>query len=489
MMIHNLLEAACGRVPGKVAVRDRVRELSYRELDETSRSVAARLVRAGVHRGDRVVISLGNRVETVVALLGVSRAGGAFVIADAASPPAVLARLVADAMPAAAIVARDDRRLDGTKLTTMTAEELLQAEPAARTSPAAGISHDLACLIYTSGSSGIPKGVVSLHANVTFAVEAIAKRLGLCDTDVIGCLLPLTFDYGLYQVFLGLCAGATLVLGEGAEAGPGMLAFIVNHRPTVVPLVPSMAKLLVRLARRSAHEAPVRMFTSTGERLPVEVISQLERLFPDSVVYSMYGLTECKRVSILTPEELATRPDSVGRPLDDTECIIVDSLTHEELPVGEVGELVVRGPHVMAGYWRTPDLTALRFRTWGPAQERVLFTGDLCRRDAEGFLFFEGRPDSIVKLRGQRVSLKEIEAAATGIDGVEDAVVLREDGERPLTLVVVTALALGQVHAALAERLEPAKIPDCIEIVEALPLTSHGKIDRFRVRELLGTSA
>lgn len=481
MLVHELLGGALRNHPDRVAVRDRSASLTYRELDLAALRVARGLRDAGIGRGDRVVVALGSCAQAVAAILGASRAGAAFVVVDPGAPAATVEHILADCTPAAIVVGDDPPPLPsgtGQRWRVLRCDDLLAdgAEEGVLPRP---ISGDLACLIYTSGSTGRPKGVMSCHSNVTFATAAIARRLGLSGGAVIACVLPLTFDYGLYQVFLALRAEATVVLGAGADAGPGLVGFLRWSGADVLPIVPSMAGLLRRLARRERDELPpVRTITSTGERLPPAIVTALAGCFPEARIYPMYGLTECKRVSILTPEELERRPDSVGRPLDDTECLAIDPLTRRELPAGEVGELVVRGPHVMPGYWRSPEATAARYRPWGPSGERALFTGDLGTRDAEGFVYFHGRSDGIVKMNGLRVGLGEIEAAATSIEGVETAAALPPAQGRPVTLVVATSLAADAVRAALARRLEAFKVPEAIEVVGSLPLTPHGKVDR-----------
>jgi amino acid adenylation domain-containing protein len=492
-LVHDLLDQRVARDPDTPAVRDRRRSLSARELQAAAGAAAHALVDRGVGRGDRVAVAVGNRVEAVVALFAASRLGAVFVALDPRAPASVREHVLHDCEPSAVVV--DDRDLPGAddgparRWTHLGCSELLACpEAPARDAPA--IATDLACLIYTSGSTGRPKGVMCRHANVAFAVAAIARRLRLERASVVASVLPITFDYGLYQPLLAIHADASAVLGEGVDAGPGLLRFVRWAAADVVPLVPSMVQPLLALRRREPEPPPaVATFTSTGERLTAEQIDRLRDGFGGARVFSMYGLTECKRVSILTPEELDERPGSVGRPLDGTECVVVDPLTCRPLDDGEVGELVVRGPHVMAGYWRAPELTALRYRPWGPTQDAALFTGDLCRRDADGFLHFCGRTDDIVKLRGLRVSLVEIELATGSIPGVEQAVALPAGVEHPVTLVAVGELSAAAVRAGLGERIEDYKIPDRIEVLPSLPLTLHGKVDRGRVAERLVAGA
>src|SRR5439155_10777265 len=218
----------------------------------------------------------------------------------------------------------------------------------------------------------------------------------------VWCCMPLSFDYGLYQVFLACASGAHLVLGEAADAGPPLLRQLEEHGATVLPLVPSLAANLTRLIGRSARPPTrLRMVTNTGATLSPAASARLRELVPRLDVVPMFGLTECKRVSIAEPNADLTRPRSVGTPLPGTEAYVVDP-EGRRLPPGETGELVVRGPHVMAGYWRARELTAARFRRDGSGSP-LLYTGDHCRLDADGHLYFVGRTDDIYKQRGLRV--------------------------------------------------------------------------------------
>lgn len=491
-LLHELLDERAACDPDLVALRDRAATLTYAQLRAATLTVASGLADLGAGLGDRVAIAAGNRVETIVCAFACARIGAVFVLLDPLAPGPARDHVLHDCAPVLLILAEAEQRDDDAgrraDWATMTYAEVLARgaeQPAAWPAAPQPIAEDLACLLYTSGSAGRPKGVMCRHGNMTFAIEAIAARLQLQHGSVVGCALPLTFDYGLYQAFLATRAGATLALGAGVDGGPGLLRFLRWAGADVVPLVPSMARLLLALAARDAEPPPIAAFTSTGERLTATTIERLRTTFAGARVFSMYGLTECKRVSILTPEELVERPASVGRPLDGTACVVVDPVTQRPVPDGDVGELVVRGAHVMAGYWRDPEQTARRYRPWGPAQDRALFTGDLCRRDAGGYLYFCGRSDDLVKLRGLRVSLTEIELAAGAVEGVEHAVALGGDGVEAALLVVADSLDAGAVRARLAERLEAFKIPDRIEVAAALPLTPHGKVDRARVAERL----
>jgi acyl-coenzyme A synthetase/AMP-(fatty) acid ligase len=489
--LHSLLDEAAGRVPDKPAIISDDGTVTYRELAASSRRAAAWLHQAvGVRRGDRVVILLGSRPETVSTLFAVSRIGAIFVILSSEMRPYQLSQVLADAEPAL-LLAGDDQDLPAdidprTRVVRAGSYRQQTQVTQARPPEFPGITTDPVCLIYTSGSTSAPKGVVSTHANVRFAAAAIGQRLRIADTDVIGLFLPLSFDYGLYQVFLSVQALSTLALGSQAHVGPGLLGKLTEWRVTGLPLMPGIATAIGRLARRTpGREMPqLRFITNTGARLSPQAIEELRRVFPDVAVFPMFGLTECKRVSILDPADYPSRPESVGRPLPDTECFVVDE-EGRVLPPGEIGQLIVRGPHVMAGYWRAPELTDRRFARWRGGTERVLFSGDFCSMDSDGYLYFHGRDDDIYKSRGYRVSALEVEGAAADIDGVEEAAVLPPADGEPARLIVTGDLQPAQVLGALRDRLGDYKVPEQAERVGTLPRNANGKTDKRRLRALI----
>lgn len=291
------------------------------------------------------------------------------------------------------------------------------------------ISCEPVCLIYTSGSTGKPKAVISTHENICFAVRSIQKIIQLKYDDIIGNFLPLSFDYGLYQAFLCFEAQATLVIGKKEDIGPRLMTKLEHWGVTVFPSMPHITSALVRLERRVSPTLRLRVFTTTGARHHHSLTVKLLNIFPDCRIFLMYGLTECKRVSILPPDLITTKAESVGLPLPETECLVVNN-EGKVMPPGEVGELIVKGPHVMQGYWRAPKLTKSKFKIF--EGQRVLYTGDLFFKDEEGFLYFYGRKDEIFKNNGYRISAAEIESATESIPGIHNAAVIvhRNDNDK-----------------------------------------------------------
>jgi acyl-CoA synthetase (AMP-forming)/AMP-acid ligase II len=260
------------------------------------------------------------------------------------------------------------------------------------------------------------------------------------------------------------------------------LGALHEYGVTVVPLVPSLGEMLLTLARRDRREPPpVRLFTNTGAALTAPVIARLRESFPTAQVSPMFGTTECKRITVLEPDGDLEKPGSVGRALDGTEVLVLDD-EGRPLPPGTVGEIAVRGPHMMRGYWRAPEQTALRFRPDPVTGEVTLHTGDYGHLDADGHLYFEGRRDDLFKRKGVRMGTLEIETAALDIPGVAAAAALAPADGHDLTLHAVTDLTPDAVLAQLAERLEAAKVPAACHVLDALPLTPNGKTDKQRLR-------
>jgi amino acid adenylation domain-containing protein len=497
-VIGDWLDAGAASSPTRVAVLSDAGSIDYAALADGTARVATWMTRRGVVRGDRVLTLLPSCPELVLAVLGSARLGACFVVINPAIRPYQLAHVLADCEPRL-VVTRSDRSdlaqpLPGRDLLLVDQrwDEVRATPPSSIASRP--ISSDLAALVYTSGSTAMPKGVMSTHRNVVFAAQAIQERLGIRPEDVIGHFLPMSFDYGLYQLFLSLQAVATLALGTEDQAGPALIGKIREWGVTGLPLVPGMAANLVRLARRSAGDLPaLRFVTNTGALLSGSTIADLQALWPDCSVFPMFGLTECKRVSILLPAEYGSKPLSVGRPLPDTECLVVDE-AGVPLPPGEEGELVVRGPHVMPGYWRSEELTARRFRPWGPHGERVLFTGDRCSLDADGYLYFHGRFDDVFKQHGYRVSALEVEAAAMNLPGMRDAALVVAAGSDAGTesiLAYVGDAPPDAVRDGLRALLEDYKQPTRLVACADLPRNTNGKIDKRALLERLaaGTPA
>jgi amino acid adenylation domain-containing protein len=497
------LVVSAERHPDKVAVVVGGAERhSYGELLDCARRTARCLQDLGVQRNDRVVIFADNSWACCVSIYGTWLAGGVVVVVNAQTKADKLGYLLDDCearvMITEAKLARTFRNVVG-RLPILCAgaavegtldfdEQLAAAEP--KPHEHGTIATDLAAFIYTSGSTGEPKGVVMTHQNMTFTTASLVEYLRLDVDERIMNLLPLAFDYGLYQLLMTVRLGATLVLEPGFGFPEVIRRRIRDEAVTVLPGVPTVFATL--LAGEPTTYPSVRRVTNTAAALAPEVVPRLAAMFPEALIYKMYGLTECKRVLYLEPEQLAVRPASVGRAIPGTEVFL---LSPDGRPVGpgEAGILHVRGPHVMVGYWNKPEQTAQMIIPGRFPGDRVLCAQDWFKMDDEGYLYFLGRSDDIIKSRGEKVSPVEVENTLHGLTGVREAAVIGVDD--PIVGQAIRAYVVLQPGAALTEteirrhcqaRLENYMVPAEIVIRSELPKTDTGKIRKTGLLE--GTS-
>jgi acyl-CoA synthetase (AMP-forming)/AMP-acid ligase II len=486
-LLHSLLDGAAADAPDAAAIRDPGGHWSYAELSRLSHAAAGWLSRQGVAAGDRVLVQAPNRRELAALLFGCSRIGAIFVPVNPGMKTFHLRSVLANCEPRVVLTgAAPDPAVTefaaAAGIAPAAVHEIGAVWPevaaTAPASPGPGTvsSGEVAVLNYTSGSTAAPKAVICPHAAMVFAARAVGSVLGYRPEDVVFCRLPLSFDYGLYQILLSCLARAELVLA-GGELDVTLLRQIRQAGSTVVPVVPSLAGMLVRLAGRDPGPNRVRLFTNTGAALAGATIDALRDQFPGAQVVRMFGITECKRVSIMPLDAGQDRPASVGLPLPGTEVVILDD-GGVPVPAGQTGQIVVGGPHVMAGYWRAPEITARVFRRDGRTGRVWLHTGDYGHVDEDGYLYFEGRRDDMFKHKGARTSTLEIEAAALDIPGVRGVAVPRPADGGALEIWAATDAAPGEVLRALAARLEPAKVPDVCHVVDHIPLTPNGKTER-----------
>ncbi len=361
--------------------------------------------------------------------------------------------------------------------------------------PPLPLETDLGAVMYTSGSTGEPKGVTLTHRNLSFVMGSIAEYLEMSPADRVLCLLQLSFGYGLCQLLTCVRTGATLVLEEGFSFPGRVVQLIEDRQITGLPAVPTIFQVLVSLRGLADRELPdLRFLTNAGASLPEATVAAVRRTFPHAQLYLMYGLTECIRVSYLPPDRLDA-PTSSGIPIPGTDAWVAGP-GGGEAEVGEVGELMVRGPHVMHGYWRDPDRTAERLRPGRWPWEPTLATGDLFLRDEEGLLHWVGRTDDLIKCRGEKVYPREVEEVLHAVEGVREAAVVGVP-DRLLGQALHAHVAPehgfeldpGALRGECAERLEAHKVPGRIAVHDELPRTARGKVDRRALIAGLSSSA
>jgi long-chain acyl-CoA synthetase len=348
---------------------------------------------------------------------------------------------------------------------------------------------DLAALIYTSGSTGNPKGVAMTHQAMAFTTGSLIEYLRLADDERILNVLPLAFDYGLYQFLMAVRLGATLVLERSFTYPAGVFSRISSERVTVFPGVPTVYMTMLGMHARSPLSFPsVRRVTNTAAALPPDIVPRLREMFPNALIFRMYGLTECKRVCYLEPELVDLKPESVGKAIPGTE-VFLRSEDGKPVAPGETGILYVRGPHVMIGYWNQPKLTDDMLKPGRYAGERVLCTHDFFTMDEDGCLYFVGRSDDIIKTRGEKVSPVEVENCLHGIPGVREAAVIGVPdelfGEAVKAFVALeegVSLSDKEIKGICASRLENFMVPKDVVFLPELPKTATGKIRKKDLR-------
>jgi acyl-CoA synthetase (AMP-forming)/AMP-acid ligase II len=362
--------------------------------------------------------------------------------------------------------------------------------------PVGRVGNDVAQIIYTSGSTGLPKGVAITHANLWAGARAVSEYLRISDADRIASLLPFSFDYGFNQLLCALLNRATLIVERSPL--PQQIALTLRERDvTVLPCVPPLWLQLLGAPEFCASPMPqLRLMTNTGGRVPVEAVRRLRQVQPQAKLVLMYGLTEAFRATYLPPEEVDAHPDSIGRAIPGTEIMVLRE-DGSECAAGEEGELVQRGPTVAAGYWNDPETTARVFRAnprrpaGAPDAERVVFSGDVVRRDEDGRLYFVGRRDRIIKTLGFRVSPDEVCEVLYASGDVAEAIVGAEPDEQRGERIVAYVVLKPKGDAGRLQRFCRAELPRYmqparIEVMAGLPRTSSGKFDLREAQRIEG---
>lgn len=513
--VHHLLEEASTRHSWRPALTSQDSTITYAELWRLVQQLAEGLASVDVTRGDRVAVFLDKRIETVAAIMAASVADAVFVPVNPVLKPRQVAHVLADsgavllitsgrrwATLAAAgahsclrhVVLVDEPAPHPGSVTTSRYADLLIC-PAATGATARPVDTDAAAILYTSGSTGRPKGVVLSHRNLIVGAESVSEYLANSSDDVILAALPLSFDAGLSQVTTAFSAGAHVVLANYLLPRD-LIRCCGEHRVTALTCVPPLWIQLAEQDWPDEAASSLRYFANTGGRMPGTTLKRLRDLFPQARPYLMYGLTEAFRSTYLDPDEVDRRPDSIGKAIPDAEILVLRP-DGSRCEAGEEGELVHRGPLVAMGYWNDPERTAERFRpvpseaTWR-LPERAVWSGDTVVADEDGFLYFVGRTDEMLKTSGYRVSPTEIEEAAYETGLVRDAVALGVPDEQLGHRIVLVASPPpgGEVDApallaALRKELPLYMVPSGVVVRLALPRSPNGKLDRVLMRQEL----
>lgn len=490
-----LLWQTAHRSGARPAIVEQGGTLDYAGLQRRAAGVAAALLAAGVGPNTPVAIFLERGSDAAAAFFGTLAVGGIAVFVNETLRPRQIDHILGHSgarhmLTTAELLARQPRALEeGPQILDVAAIAASQDEAIA---PVPRLRDDVAQIIYTSGSTGQPKGVTVTHANVEAAARTVVAYLGITCPDRIASLLPFSFVYGLSQLLCAVTAGAALVV-ERSPLPQQIVAALRDRQITVLAAVPAWwLRLLSAGGLRDTALPALRIMTNAGGHLPLEVVRGLRAAQPHARLFLMYGLTEALRSTYLPPEEVDRRPDSIGRAIPGAEIFVMRDDGTAAAP-GEVGELVQRGPTVTLGYWKDPQLTARVFRPHpqrpegAPDAERVVYSGDLVRRDADGFLYFVSRKDRIIKTMGFRVGPDEIADVLLASGEVAEAAVMGEPdaqwGERIVAHVVLSVGgSVDRLKAYCGRELPRHLQPARFEVREAMPLLPSGKHDVAALR-------
>ena len=515
--LHDLLHNCVERDPSRVAVVDGKTDYTYEDLERASNSLGAALVESGVEKGDRVGVYMEKSWEAIVAMLAASRIGAAYVNINPLFKPPQVAYVAQDCD--VRVMIGDSARLDDLEPGTIPGTAFYKGEKprdgaAGSLVDLAGVLEsgealtvensvseaDLATILYTSGSTGMPKGVATSQRNVVVGAQIVSTYLKNTSEDRILSALPLHFDAGMSQFTTALRVGATLVLQRSRLPGD-LTKALRRHAITGFTGVPPLWALLLRSAKSIQQEPleELRYIANTGGRIPQSNLDELRQLLEPAGtrIYLMYGLTEAFRSTYLPPEEIwrssSERGNCIGKAIPNTEIMVVNA-EGEECAPGEVGELVHRGPTVAMGYWGNEEATRKAYRPnpLAPPElldvERVVYSGDLAKRDEDGFLYHLGRNDGMIKSQGYRLSPEEVEDLLIGSGLVHEACAFGvPDPEMGHLVMAVVSLRNGEVPEEDAvEKIRehvikngpPYMVPKEIIVEDELPKTGSGKIDR-----------
>jgi len=502
-LLHHFIERQAGHNPDAPALLHKNSVLSYGELHaqvaQTARGLAALL-----DAGERLAVYLPKQTETVLALFGASAAGAVFVPVNPVLKPAQVGYILRHCNVRVLVTSADRA--------TALAEELSQCHDlrqlvivgdkqpdsdipalpwagllAGDGQPHRRIDDDIAAILYTSGSTGQPKGVVLSQRNMVAGAHSVAEYLGNHAGDRLLAVLPFSFDYGLSQLTTAFSVGASVVLMDYLLPRDVIRA-VGRYGVTGLAAVPPLWNQLATLDWPDEAKG-LRYITNSGGAMPLATTRALRTALPGTDVYLMYGLTEAFRSTYLPPDQVEDRPDSMGKAIPNAEVLVVREDGSECAP-GEPGELVHRGALVALGYWNDPARSAERFKP-APGQpaglphpELAVWSGDQVRRDAEGYLYFVSRKDEMIKTSGYRVSPTEVEEIVFGAGNIAQAVALGVPHPmlgQAIVLVVQaadTALTEQAVLAHCKRELPAYMVPAAVFLHDELPRNANGKLDR-----------
>lgn len=517
--LHHLLQQTASRCDAAPALTYRQQTVTYGELWRRVAAAADGLVSMGLERGDRLGVYLEKRIDTVTAIFAASAAGTVFVPINHVLKPPQVGYILTDCDVRVLVTSAERLALLRDELKGCPAlERVILVDPPAELPPNGDgygvhawsdwldssrvppvspvIDLDMAAILYTSGSTGKPKGVVLSHRNLIVGAESVSTYLGNTADDVILSALPLSFDAGFSQLTTAFAVGAHVILVNYLLPAE-VVRLCARHRVTGLTCVPPLWLQLADLDWPPEATAHLRYFANTGGRMPKATLDRLRHIFPQADPYLMYGLTEAFRSTYLDPAEVDRRPGSIGKAIPNAEIIVARADGSRCAP-GEEGELVHRGALVALGYWNDPIRTAERFRPapgsgagWR-APELAVWSGDAVVADEDGFLYFVGRRDEMIKTSGYRVSPTEVEEVAYDSGLVRDAVALGLDdprlGQRIVLLVTAAEgvdLSTDRLLSTMRQQLPLFMVPSDVIVRAEMPRSPNGKFDRNLLKQEL----
>ncbi len=497
--IAHLLWAAAAADGDRTAIATCGGDISYAALTARAAAFATALHARGIVPGDRVGIFLERSVDAAAAFFGTTAVGGIAVLMDETLRPRQIEQICQHAsakllVSSADLLARQSREV----ARGLPQLDCLDVAIADTWTPCSRIGNDVAQLIYTTGPTGLGKGVTISHANLWAGVASVASYLELRQTDRLASVLPFSFDYGFNQLLCALWCGGTLVI-DRSRTPEDIVATVVGSRVSILPAVPPLWMQLLAVPAFAEVIPSLRIMTNTGGRLPTDAVRRIRACQPQARLFLMYGQTEAFRATYLPPEEVDLHPSSIGRAIPGAEIMVLRD-DGARCDVEEVGELVQRGPTVALGYWNDPTSTAATYRQnpyrvdGAPDAERVVYSGDLVRHDDSGRLYLVGCRNELIQSLGHQVSPDEVADVLYASGEVTECVVTAEpDGMHGEQIVaVVTLVADGSVarlrafcKTQLPHYMQPARY----QVEDDLPRAASGTYDVTAIRAQVAASS